>query len=210
MYQHEVLKDLISRNKNTKAVVDIGSGHADYLIELAKEHHNIMFYATDVTPTINSGALPNLKRETGNIKRLPYTTNFSDVTSEFACTPLVSYDGDISPAIEEMRRITKTHGFIIFGNLPHKCLVIEHKDLDFAKKLAKAKNLEGIKSKFFMKTADALKTFGMKIIAERLHMGVPWASFICQKTIRIFGKKISLSFIDEHRIGAAPGIILKM
>lgn len=104
------IKDVVSSCDNKK-ILDAGCGKGRYLKNLVAMHPQNEYFAIDLSLSVmDYFDLPTVEKNQGSLTNIPYKDDFFDVV--YTCEAL-EHAVDISSAIRELCRVTKSGGYVV-------------------------------------------------------------------------------------------------
>lgn len=108
--RYKCIEEIMKKIDSCAKVLDVGCGKGRYLKELVKTHSTVKYYAMDISlEVMKFFEIPGVEKKQGNLTNIPYENNKFDFT--YSCEAL-EHAVDISSAIREMCRVTKSGGYV--------------------------------------------------------------------------------------------------
>ena len=108
--RYKCIEEIMKKIDSCAKVLDVGCGKGRYLKELVKTHSTVKYYAVDISlEVMKFFEIPGVEKKQGNLTNIPYENNKFDFT--YSCEAL-EHAVDISSAIREMCRVTKSGGYV--------------------------------------------------------------------------------------------------
>lgn len=108
--RYKCIEEIMKKIDSCAKVLDVGCGKDRYLKELVKTHSTVKYYAVDISlEVMKFFEIPGVEKKQGNLTNIPYENNKFDFT--YSCEAL-EHAVDISSAIREMCRVTKSGGYV--------------------------------------------------------------------------------------------------
>lgn len=108
--RYKCIEEIMKKIDSCAKVLYVGCGKGRYLKELVKTHSTVKYYAVDISlEVMKFFEIPGVEKKQGNLTNIPYENNKFDFT--YSCEAL-EHAVDISSAIREMCRVTKSGGYV--------------------------------------------------------------------------------------------------